>query len=186
MRAVLSLFFSSFAPHLCSFSSSAFSSISSSSFLFPSSSRHSLLFILPPQTPIILLLFSPHLLPHYPTVPSPLLFHQPPPPPPPSHISHITNLSLLLSSPPLLPLLLKATCWATWVTHSSRRASWAVRSTVASSTSAPPSSRCRTCCCPTRPTSSASWYRSGKRPGPRSSPSASCCGWAQSTDVSQA
>lgn len=67
----------------------------------------------------------------------------------PPHISYITNLSLL-------PCLLKAMCWATWVTHSSRRASWAVRNMAASSTSAPPSSRCRTCCCPTRPTSLAS------------------------------
>lgn len=100
------------------------------------------------------------------------------PPTPPTHVSYITNLSSLLSR------LLKATCSATWVTPSSRRASWAVRITVVSSTSAPPSSHCRTCCCPTRRTFSASWCRSGKRRGPRCSPSASCCGWAQSTDVS--
>lgn len=160
MRTLVCLFFSSFASHLCSFSS-----FSSSSFLFPS-----------PISPKLLLYYS-SFLPHYPAVPFFLLFHQP---------LFLLFLLLLLTSPisltsllsslPLLPCLLKATCWATWVTHSSRRASWAVRSMAASSTSAPPSSRCRTCCCPTRLTSSASWYRSGKRHGPRSSPSASCCG----------
>lgn len=157
-------FFSSFAFHFYSFSSMAFSSISSSLFLFLSPSHQSLLFILfsRPSPPLPCCAF-----------PSPISTTPLPP-----HISYITNLSLL-------PCLLKAMCWATWVTHSSRRASWAVRNMAASSTSAPPSSRCRTCCCPTRPTSLASWSRSGKHPGPRSSPSASCCGWAQSTDVSQ-
>lgn len=125
-----------------------------------------------------------------------ILLSLPSPPPPccafPSPIFSNPSSSYLWLSPfhqplssSLLPRLLKAMCWATWVTPSSRRASWAVRSMGASSTSAPLSSPCRTCCCPTRPTSSASWYRSGKHPGLRSSPSASCCGWAQSTDVSQ-